>query len=782
MKRIYCTLAILLLSSATPMWAQDYPPQPQGPAEEEPAGPGRGVARISIINGEVSVRRGNSGEVTAAAVNAPLLSGDTLLTGSNARAELQFDASSMVRIAANSEVRMGDLQYHHNQIQVALGLITFTVLRNSDTQNEIDLPSVAVHPTRPGAYRILVREDGTAEITVRGGEAEIANPKGSQKLEAGQTMVVRGSTEDPEFQVAQAIQQDEWDRWNGQRDQQLLRATSTRYVNPDINGAEDLDQYGRWVDDGSYGRVWVPQVESGWAPYSQGRWGWADDYGWSWTSYDPWGWAPYHYGRWYHSGFGWAWWPGAYSGPCYWSPALVGFFGFGGRVGFGFGFGSVGWVPLAPFEPFHRWWGGGFRGGYGGGFGGYRNTTIVNNVNIYNTYRNARVNGGVMGVNAANFGRGGGRFTPVSGSQLSSAGMVRGMLPVTPDRSSLRMADRSVNMSNFRQSNNTRFFSRSGAINTQQSRSVPFEQQRQAVQQASRGSFNGSQVGPAGNPRGGNFGGSQGGPVTNPRGGNFGASQGGPISNPRGGNFSGSQVGPSVSSPNGWNRTQGPAVQPQVVRPGGSDNGWRRFNGPSGPGSTPAPQGGFRSVPQPNTTPSPSYRGGNPSSPSYTAPRYGGGPSYNAPRNAPSYNPPTNSAPRYNPPPVNNTPRSYNAPSYSAPRYSPPPTNNAPPRSYNAPSYSAPRYNPPSAPSYTAPRYNAPSAPSYSAPRSYSPPPSYSAPHSSPSYSAPQRSAPSYGGGGGGGGYRGGGGGGGNSGGGGGGGSHSNGGGNPHHR
>ncbi len=762
MKSIYYTLALLLVGSTTAAWAQDYPPQQQGPPEE-PAGPGRGIARISIINGEVSVRRGDSGEVTAAAINAPLMSGDTLLTGSNARAELQFDASSMVRIAANSEVRMGDLQYHHNQIQVALGLVTFTVLRNSDVQNEIDLPSVAVHPTRPGAYRIMVREDGTVEITVRAGEVEIANPKGSQKLEAGQTMIVRGSQDDPEFQVAQPIQQDDWDRWNAQRDQQLLRATSTRYVNPDINGAEDLDQYGRWVDDGSYGRVWVPQVESDWAPYQAGRWGWADDYGWSWTSYDPWGWAPYHYGRWYHSGFGWAWWPGPYRGPCYWSPALVGFFGFGGHAGFGFGFGNVGWVPLAPYEPFHRWWGGGFRGG----FGGYRNTTIVNNVNIYNTYRNARVPGGVMGVNAGNFGRGGGRFTPVSGSQLSSAGMVRGMLPVTPDRSSLRMADRSVNMSNFRQSGNTRFFSRSGAINTQQPRSVPFEQQRQAVQQASRG---------------GSFTGSQSGPVFNSRGGNFGASQGGPVSNPRGGNFSAPQ-GPG-SSPN-WNRTPGPAVQPQVRQ--GGENGWRRFNGPSGPSSTPAPQGGFRSIPQPNTTPSPSYRGGNPSSgrfengnngnngvrinppmvrerpaPSYNAPHYGGGPTYNAPRNTPSYTPPpTYSAPRYNPPPSYSAPR--NTPSYSAPRYNPPPTYSTPRNSpsYNPPSYSAPRYNPPS---YSAPRNNP--SPSYSAPRSYSPPPSYSAPRSAPSSGS------------GGGGNRGGGGGGSQNNGGG----HSNGGGNPHHR
>ena len=42
--------------------------------------PDRSVARISVINGDVSVRRGDSGDVVAAAINAPLLVQDSLLT------------------------------------------------------------------------------------------------------------------------------------------------------------------------------------------------------------------------------------------------------------------------------------------------------------------------------------------------------------------------------------------------------------------------------------------------------------------------------------------------------------------------------------------------------------------------------------------------------------------------------------------------------------------------------------------------------------------------------
>ena len=74
---------------------------------------------------------------------------------------------------------------------------------------------------------------------------------------------------------------------------------------------ESLAPYGRWVDSGSYGEVWVPSgIASGWDPYWDGEWIWTD-YGWTWVSYDPWGDIPYHYGTWvWADTYGWAWEPG----------------------------------------------------------------------------------------------------------------------------------------------------------------------------------------------------------------------------------------------------------------------------------------------------------------------------------------------------------------------------------------------------------------------------------------------------------------------------------------
>ncbi|HTW68001.1 MAG TPA: FecR family protein [Bryobacteraceae bacterium] len=465
----------------------DGPGDPGAPAQQ-PDGqyePGRAVARISVVNGDVSVRRGDSGDVVAAAVNGPLMIDDRILTSSSARAEVQLDAANMIRIGPNAEVRFTGMDTHSFQVQVAAGTVTFRTLRPGEAQVEVDTPSVAVRPMQPGAYRVTVHEDGSSEITVRSGEAEIDSQRGGERLDPGRTMNARGPAADPEFQMVQAIPLDNFDRWNDERDRFIENSQSARHMSPDIPGGEDMDHNGQWVNDPSYGQVWQPNVGPGWAPYQNGQWVWEDYYGWTWVSYDPWGWAPYHYGRWFMGAGGWAWYPGPIFAHPYWAPAYVGFFGFGGGlgVGVGFGFGGVGWVALAPFEVVHPWWGRGVYGGFASGALVNR-TTIINNGNVAGAYRNARVAGGAVGMNTSAFGRGG-QITALNRSQIQSAGLVRGVLPVAPDRSSLRMSNRAVS-GRYPQTAGRTFASR---MQTAHVEHASFTQQQRGMEQMSRGNF-----------------------------------------------------------------------------------------------------------------------------------------------------------------------------------------------------------------------------------------------------------------------------------------------------
>jgi hypothetical protein len=711
------TLISLLAAAATcavaPLLAQD--------SDGQQYEPGRAVARISVLNGDVSVRRGDSGEVVAAALNAPLMADDRVLTASSSRAEVQLDSANLIRIGANSEVRFSALDLRNSQIQIAAGTVTFRVLRPSQAQIELDTPSVAVRPLRQGIYRITVRDDGTSEVTVRLGEAEVDSQRGGERLQAGQTMNARGPASDPEFQIVQAYPPDSWDRFNDDRDRYLERSQSYQRVSPDIYGAEDLDQYGQWNNDPTYGSVWTPNVAPGWAPYQSGRWVWEDFYGWTWVSNDPWGWAPYHYGRWFNGPVGWSWYPGPIHSRYYWAPAYVGFFGWGGGgVSVGFGFGGVGWVPLAPFEVLHPWWGRGFYGGFRDGFYG-NHTTIVNNINVGNVYRNARVAGGVTGVNAGEFGRSG-RFTSLNQNQIQQAGLVHGVLPVSPDRSSLRMSDRSVS-GNFPQTRAQSFAG--GRMQVPRVDHVPFEQQQRGMQQISRTGF----VDRGGVGNSGGFGG--------------------------GGNFRGNPV------PGGIGSNSPGSGSPASGSPASGSHGWARFgepihgSNPGGSASSPAPPSFDRSQRFENARPE------------GVAPRSNYAPSQN-------YGNGGGQPVRISPPIVQQRAPSYEAPrNYQAPAYQSPPTRNyEAPQNYQGPAYQSPR-------NYEAPRSfgggGARSAPSYQAPRNFEAPRNYEGPRnfgggggggarSAPSYGGGggggARNAPSYGGGGsGGGGYRGGGGG-----------------------
>src|SRR5579862_5126318 len=229
MKRILPLLTLLGL--AVLAIGQQAPPPPDNPdnSPDAPDGqyePGRAVARISVISGDVSMRRGDSGDVIAAAINGPVMAGDAILSSSSARGEVQLDSANMLRFSPNSEVRFAGMDVNNFQIQIASGTVILRILRPTQAQVELDTPSVGVRALRPGVYRITVREDGTSEITVRSGEAEIGSPRGTERLGAGLTMNARGPASDPEFQVTGAIPYDSWDRWNEDRDRYLENSHS----------------------------------------------------------------------------------------------------------------------------------------------------------------------------------------------------------------------------------------------------------------------------------------------------------------------------------------------------------------------------------------------------------------------------------------------------------------------------------------------------------------------------------------------------------------------------
>src|SRR4051795_468161 len=114
------------LADIQPEEAQPTDAQPGGPSGEAPARSDQGVARLSLIHGDISTQRGDSGDWSAATLNQPVMTGDKVSTGDNARTEVQLDFANLIRLGPNTKINVANLTRKNIQIQVAEGIANYT--------------------------------------------------------------------------------------------------------------------------------------------------------------------------------------------------------------------------------------------------------------------------------------------------------------------------------------------------------------------------------------------------------------------------------------------------------------------------------------------------------------------------------------------------------------------------------------------------------------------------------------------------------------------------------
>ncbi len=345
LQRCRCLLLALAASAlAFPAFAQNDPP-------------GR-VGRIAWLSGDVFLSNPDTGELGAAPLNQPLTSGDIVTTGSQARAEIQIGAMTL-RLDSGSHVTFERIDDERVRVLLNNGRI-IAKLPTDDTRRDFELETGHGRfiPRDTGIYR-FENDSGNTSATTYFGTLRFESRDTAFDLNAGEsTRIWTDSAGQLNYRMAQGVR-DEFTQWSAARDQRQRASESSRYVSPEMTGAQDLDAHGDWSEYPEYGAVWFPRaVAADWAPYRTGHWAWVAPWGWTWIGHEPWGFAPFHYGRWVMIRGAWAWVPGTRIARPAYAPALVAWAGTpGASISLSIGSPPVGWFPLAPrevFVPFYR--------------------------------------------------------------------------------------------------------------------------------------------------------------------------------------------------------------------------------------------------------------------------------------------------------------------------------------------------------------------------------------------------------------------------------------------
>ncbi|HEY2561606.1 MAG TPA: DUF6600 domain-containing protein [Caldimonas sp.] len=320
---------------------------------QSPVDPPSRVARLSEAEGQVLLYSADNNEWISIARNRPLTTGDRIATDKGAHAEVMLGTTTL-RLDAATELEIVRLDDSRFQVRLEAGSIAAR-LRNPQSLAEFSLE------TDEGGFRVQAvgryrfdRFDRTSDVTVYSGQAIYEAGNTALPVAAGQHAQFWVDAAGAPQYAMQETARDAFAGWNDERDRAEDSVATTRYVSPEMTGADDLNRYGSWEQTPEYGALWVPRgVPVGWAPYSAGHWAWIRPWGWTWVDDAPWGFAPFHYGRWVMRRNVWCWAPGTYVARPVYAPALVAWIGgpsVSVSVAIGGGGPAVGWFPLAPRE------------------------------------------------------------------------------------------------------------------------------------------------------------------------------------------------------------------------------------------------------------------------------------------------------------------------------------------------------------------------------------------------------------------------------------------------
>src|SRR5688572_20512327 len=203
------------------------------------------VVRVSLIDGEVNLKRHGNQDWERTRLNYPVVEGDTLATGKDSRLEIQVDSRNFVRLTANTIMRIVTLRDEGIAMSVVEGtaIVRLAKFDKSREYFEIDAPKTTLAAEKTGLYRLDVPPEGRVRLTVRdGGSARIYSDTSGFALRDGRSaeLVISGDNAG-DWELLAAAEKDSIDNWVGDRERYLAQRHrhDVQYYDEYVWGAED---------------------------------------------------------------------------------------------------------------------------------------------------------------------------------------------------------------------------------------------------------------------------------------------------------------------------------------------------------------------------------------------------------------------------------------------------------------------------------------------------------------------------------------------------------------
>ncbi len=273
------------------------------------------IVRLSQVDGDVQIDRNLGQGYEKAFLNLPVTQGAKLRTGADARAEIEFEDGSTLRLTPGSSLEFPELARRDSgarasTIELKEGTAYLNFKGDKGGVFSLGFGRESITLARPAHLRVAVK-DSSATVSVFNGKVEVSSSSGPVDVgkKHSATFDLSGAST---YTLANNLEPDPYDNWDKQQDGYHQQYSGNGY-SPYAYGASDLNYYGSFYNMPGYGMMWQPYlVGAGWDPFMNGAWMWYPGAGYAWISSYPWGWTPYRYGSWtYLQPYGWFWQPGS---------------------------------------------------------------------------------------------------------------------------------------------------------------------------------------------------------------------------------------------------------------------------------------------------------------------------------------------------------------------------------------------------------------------------------------------------------------------------------------